>query len=99
MKREILVCDRCNTSAETVEERKELALASVHVGFNLHYGSYSGVRGYPGHALWAREWCHKCRLELGIAGTPNEVSGKPGDEVPSLEDMIREIVRQEMPQS
>jgi hypothetical protein len=100
MKREILICDRCHASAETESEKKELALGDIAVGFGTTYHSYpfQGSKVYPGHSVWNAQWCHKCRLELGIAGTPSEVFKKPEAEVPSLEDMVREIVREEVQQ-
>jgi hypothetical protein len=95
MKREILVCDRCGCEAETKEEKELQALGKICLGFDVFYSSYSHPQVFAADKTWNREWCRKCRAELHIL--EDEIR-KPTAETPappSLEDMIREIVRQE----
>jgi hypothetical protein len=95
MKREIQVCDRCGASAETVEEKQALELVQISLATGY---VYTGIRLHPSHPSWSKEWCLKCRTELGILPVPSGTQPKDVPEPPSLEDMIREIVREEISQ-
>jgi len=93
MKREIFVCDRCKASAETKEEKEELGLGKLCLGFDVSHYAYSTPTVYTGHQIWSKEWCRKCRKELGIL--EEELRKEDAPEPPSLEDMVREIVQSE----
>ncbi len=96
MRREIWVCDRCQASAETKEEINELGLGDVVLGFERvgHYGIFpSSV--YAPNQKWRKSWCRKCRTELGILEEKIKQCTPP-EEVPSIESVIREIVREEL---
>jgi hypothetical protein len=98
MKTEIYECDRCHKKAITKEEREVLALGDVAIGFSIHYTGYNPPAVFAPHRLWKKEICRACRKELGCI--EEEIRDASKDEkipVPSFEDMVREIVRQEMP--
>jgi ribosomal protein L40E len=97
MQRTIHVCDRCKAEAEGAEAVKELQLGRVVFGFDIFYSGYESTVNQPsaGHRIWDKQWCRKCREELGIL--QEEVrKDNPAVPVPSLEDMVREIVRCEI---
>lgn len=78
-------CDRCG--AESVDKN---TLHKVKAG----YGDYtSDVNGRQA------EWCKKCCVETGLAHQNLAPEVKPLDPLPTLEDMIREIVREEIQNS
>jgi hypothetical protein len=98
MKREILVCDRCKTQAETPEEKETLGLGQIVIGFEIQYsGAYNSRKVWAANQQWSRDWCRECRAEVGILENENK---RPivSETAPSLEDMIRDIVREELPQ-
>ena len=98
MKREIAVCDRCGKEAETPDEMKELDLHSVILGTERRFNSYNSTKipTYAAHALWDKDWCLECRKITGLVVVQNQKYDTPAASVPSLEDMIREIVRSEI---
>lgn len=93
MKREILVCDRCGASAETTKEKEALGLGHISLGFHADYFSSLGRRVFADHKEWDRDWCRKCRTELNILEEKIRLPDQP--QPPSLEEMIRQIVREE----
>ena len=86
MRKTILTCDRCK---KDVEE-----LIPVGAGKrDYHYSSY----GRDMESVWqvSAEWCLPCCIELGFAqANPKIPAEKTPD--PNLEDLIREIVREEI---
>jgi len=97
MKREIAVCDRCGKSAETPEEKKTLDLHKVILGTQKTYNYFGGEKLYADHANWEKDWCLECRKATGLAVVMEKAGNNlPKEQVPTLEDMIREIVRQEL---
>jgi len=100
-KTEIYECDRCHKKATTKAEQEILALGTITVGFDVSYPSYS--YSYPTvrarHQVWKQELCMACRAEIGcLEDKIREADKADNANVPSLEDMVREIVRQEIPQ-
>lgn len=96
--RQIRVCDRCQKTAETNEEVSALAVSSISVGRRIHYSSYQDSEVYPASEEWSGEWCAACCREVGVFEIlALEQKPPEGQPVPTLEDMIRELVRQEMP--
>ena len=99
MKREINVCDRCKKTAETKEEKEALALTDISVGRKPTYSSYGGNTVYPANKEWSAEWCLTCCKEVGVARIlppqPRHTDTMSAP-APSLEDMIREIVREQV---
>ena len=96
MKTETLTCDRCGKSATTGEEKDKLGLGNIDLGFRTEYFYPSQTTAvYADHAEWHKQWCRACRKELGIL--EEELRKQPDAPVPTLEDMVREIVRSELP--
>ena len=97
MIRTIHVCDRCGKSAESKEATEKLGLGDICLGFNIHssYGYGSSSKVYAANQTWRKSWCRACRKELGIL--EKEIRKNKEIQVPSLEDMVREIVREEIP--
>lgn len=81
----IISCDRCK---KEFGDRKDMKVVSAYVG--TYAGFESAFRSFT------QDWCHSCLNEFGL---PADYKEKPSMPVPgpSLEDMIREIIRQEMP--
>lgn len=85
----IQTCDRCKRSGTTAE----IALRGIflRVGTNLHdYGGAQQCHNF------SSEWCDNCVRQFGI-WPPSEKSPPPIDPPPTLEDLIRQIVREEIP--
>ena len=98
MKTEIYECDRCHKKAITKEERDLLALGSIHVGFEKQYQSGGAYGVYASHQTWSKELCRACRAEIGCLEDKIQEAKNNGQPITAtLEDMIREIVRQELP--
>lgn len=91
MKTTTYKCDRCgreNTVDYHTTER-ELDLETISVGT----GKYHYDKSHRG----GQEWCKKCRIEVGIDSPEKAMpEAVPLDPLPTLEDMIREIVREEI---
>lgn len=83
----IQTCDRCNRSGSP--EEIQLRGIFVRVGTNLHdYGGAQQCNNF------CAQWCDNCVREVGI-WPPSPTSPPPIHPPPTLEDMIREIVREE----
>ena len=96
MIRSISVCDRCGCEAETKEEKEKQQLAEIHLGFNVIHGYYSSGSVKAAHNLWSKSWCLECRKKLGVVQKKiQQARQEKSDNIPSLEDMVREIVREE----
>ncbi len=77
-------CDKCG--AEAVGENT-IGIESITVT----WGQYA-------NRVASGEWCTTCRKKYGLVHVP-VTQQRPVPEVePTLEDMIREIVRKELPQ-
>ena len=87
MKTEIYECDRCHKKATTPADIKSLDLTKAQ--FYVTGQAYSDT-------VWSKDWCVNCRKELGVFEL-NRVTSPVAVVYPSLEDMVREIVRQELP--
>ena len=91
MKTTIYKCDRCGAQSTDLSILK-LEIIAIGVK-NVNYDRY-----HPGYDLYdailrEKEMCLRCREELGIYNAkPKEVVP---ESYPSLEDMIREIIRDE----
>lgn len=99
-RKQVITCDRCSKFADddNPESIKALALSTVTVGRRIAYTSYSGNQVYPASKEWTCEWCAACCREVGVFEIlALEEKPPQGQAIPTLEDMIREIVRQEMP--
>jgi len=80
-------CDRCG--AESIGD-DTIDLLSIYLG----EGQYMSDAVHRGHR---KEWCVKCRIETGIHKPEKTLPEiKPIDSAPTLEEMIREIVREEI---
>jgi hypothetical protein len=89
MKRQIDVCDRCGKSAETPKGKEDLDLKTIGAGFAS--GPYVNIR----NPAWVKDYCINCRTALGIATETQLQEAKPKS-IPTLEDMIRELVAEEV---
>ena len=85
----IHTCDRCKRQGS--EEEIQLRGVFVRVNTNLHdYGGGTAV-----HTLTA-QWCDNCVREFGLWPHNSNCKGPaPIDPPPTLEDLIREICREE----
>ena len=88
--RTLVQCDRCGIEGSS----KEIALFDVLLGTKRNGFDYADNNVIPLHPEWKKEWCEKCMDEFGLLKHSIE---EPKKEIPtpSLEDMIREIVRSE----
>lgn len=77
-------CDRCN---KEFSDRKDLM--SVSAGVGNYYGSDSWER------RWSQDWCFDCLDAFKIRPEERTPRGTIAPIPPTLEDVIREIVRQE----
>lgn len=93
MKVTTYTCDRCKKSETTNDN---LQLLYVAVGLRRErYDSYRPGYSLDDKQLREQEWCVNCRTELGIH-EPIPKQPVPGPVYPSLEEMIREIIREEV---
>lgn len=79
-------CDRCGDESEKIE------LYDVILGTIKTCSSYSEDKVVPRYPEWKKEWCEKCcdKFHLLKKVEPEK------EPLPTLEDMVREIVREEM---
>ena len=88
MRTTILTCDRCKKEVDVL----------IEVGAGIRHCSssrYSTLVGYDIYQLQA-EWCLNCCFEMSIT-QPSQDSPQPIIEPqPTLEDFIREIIREEV---
>jgi hypothetical protein len=86
-------CDRCGHAQDDAEQ-----MWSVGVTYSHGHGrlEYIGGKSTYGAALW----CRACMQHLGILGPHQaqveDAAAKPAPAPPSLEDLIREIAREEI---
>lgn len=87
MKKTILTCDRCKKEVE-----KLIEVGAGERSYNRHYG---GGDTYELYQL-AAEWCLDCCIKMHIANPCEKSGAQPIQPPPTLEDMIREIIREEL---
>mgnify|MGYP001589650473 CR=1 FL=1 len=90
MRETILTCDRCK---EKVKNLIEVGAGERKQHYSSSYGR--GNSYYEVNQLVA-EWCLDCCIEMHIAKPCTESETKPIESLPTLEDMIREIIREEI---
>lgn len=80
------VCDRCKAEQNTGEQMWHLGIVCTHDGHTSYHGSTT-----PRHTVL---WCRKCVEEIGVI-LPMVLRAE-GVEAPqpTIEDMIRAIVKQ-----
>ncbi len=84
-------CDRCGAEST---DRYELDIQSVVVGImNYDYGS-NDYRVFD-RLNRGKDMCRKCREEFGLAPTERK-KDEPEKTYPTLEEMFREIMREEI---
>lgn len=83
----IVTCDRCS---KEFTNRTEIRVVSAYIG------QYSGFES--AFKSFQQDWCFNCLNEFGLPADYKEKPKTPVPE-PSLEDMIRAIVQQELPTS
>lgn len=93
------ICDRCKVEAESDEAKKILGLMKIVVGREARYNSYSYTKEVYKIDPWEGEWCLACCKELRVDKILpyKDPNLPPVEQRPSLEEMIREIVREELP--
>lgn len=92
MLRQIHVCDRCGASAEKPEDVRELNLGRFQLGYVGDYYNRPGDQIKDTRLSWDKQFCKKCRDELGIKAEQDDRKDDYNVETPTLEDMIREMV-------
>ena len=87
MRKTILTCDRCKKEVETL----------VEVGAGRRVKSYGDdSRERMEVCQFLAEWCLECCIEMGITKPGKESLTLPFQPPPTLEDMVREIIREEI---
>ena len=84
MKKTILTCDRCRKEVDHLE----------NVGAGRRDHSY--VTNIERVWQVPAEWCIPCCIEVGFAKEDPEIPAKPIVPFPTLEEIIREMVREEI---
>lgn len=92
MRETILTCDRCK---EKVEKLIEVGAGERSHHYSMSYGGGGDI--YTVYQLSA-EWCLDCCIEMHIAEPCKKSQAQPIQPPPTLEDMIREIIREEVEQ-
>lgn len=91
MKKTILTCDRCKLDVDALNE--------VGAGLrSIKYGMYgSGYHSWDLGGQIHADWCRPCCVEVGfITENYGKKEEKPIIPPPTLEDMIREMIREEI---
>ena len=83
-------CDRCQKEWNSNEDKNPLRGVSVAI-----HRQDSGARGCP-EDKWKAQWCKECLTATGLWRTYEEASNPDLPEPLSLEEMIREICREEI---
>ena len=82
-------CDRCGDSWDLPGPRRG---NKVHQHWTIHMKVSADSNDY-GHWLTKAEWCRACLAHFGIV--PRLEDSPAPEPVPTLEDLIRAIVREE----
>ena len=89
MRKTILTCDRCKKEASE--------LHAVGAGLRIQrYGSYTSAGNSMEVMQLTAEWCLDCCVEMHITRPGATSAAIPLEKPPTLEDMIREIIREEV---
>jgi len=91
MRKTILTCDRCKKEVES--------LLGVGAGLRSYrYGSHGGVSTWEITGQLQQEWCHPCCEEVGFITNSYGKKEEKKEEAqsPTMEDLIREMVRSEI---
>ena len=97
----IYKCDRCDHEQEVLDSSYETHGRKEGRQFwtiRLSYkgGIHSNASGYHSKDLTAH-WCRTCMAEMGMLEVNDEKEKVPQpDPAPTLEDFLREIVREEI---
>lgn len=86
-------CDRCGEE----KHNDQMTTVSIYIrdGAGRPYGPASF--GDYEHPVKSADWCRDCLKELGIWPVPPKPKeGEPEPYVATMEDIIREIVREEL---
>lgn len=89
MRKTILTCDRCKKEVD--------ALNDVGAGLRqINYSFASSASVISGQ--YRADWCRDCCIEVGFIrpNTCGKEEVKVVDPLPTLEDLIREIIREEI---
>ena len=81
-------CDRCNHTQDTEEQMWETGVLLRHTGSRQHYS----INFTP---QFEQLWCRKCVESIGLLAPPKSERKEPIPS-PTLEDMIRDIVSEEI---
>jgi hypothetical protein len=85
-------CDRCKKVAELKQDRRPEQFFRVTI--NLEFLS---LYPSPKRGVKSGDWCRSCAEEFGLVSLVERKEEKPPVEVKtSIEDLIREIVREEV---
>lgn len=80
------ICDKCGNSQETSSQMFSVGVVIEHVGFTTYTRPKVTVL-----------WCRKCTEEMRLLERGEAEQAKnPLPPAPTLEDMIREIVQEEI---
>ena len=82
----IFKCDRCS---KEFPNRDTIKCISAGVG------DYHGDSAW--FKSWRADWCFECLAQMGLPQKADKTPRSNTPTPPTLEDMIREIVRQELP--
>ena len=85
----LLKCDRCGK--EGFKEEKFLLFA-IKCGVRTVLINSNTIS--PLHEIWDREWCQECAERFCLLKTKEE--SQPEHPLPTLEEMVREIVKDEL---
>jgi len=88
MRKTILTCDRC---------KKEVnKLCDVGAGLMIQScGAYGNTGNIMAVRQLTAEWCFDCCVEMHLTKPSIASTVAPGATPPTIEDMIREIIREE----
>lgn len=89
----IFKCDRCG---KVNDDNAELRLYNVAVGVSeIKYNSYAeNIFLLKDLQNRQEEWCEKCLKDVGMSYSRETIEA-PKDGFPTLEELVREIVREE----
>ena len=89
-------CDRCGASSRTIDgEGESLKLHTISVGVEVHIYGRRGVTGKKA------DWCTECCERTGLILPPKPKNNEPTPKIPeppTIEDMLRELAREEAEQ-
>jgi hypothetical protein len=93
MRQEILTCDRCKNSGGS-----DFKLYHVALGIKEYKSNYYGSQTFAldDHLYRSKELCQECVYALGLQIPPKKEKKEVEQTAPTLEDMIREMIREEL---